>query len=100
MGFISHKDQRLPGDFKPFPAMRVLALDKVIAPQHVRPDFLELCPVAIIGVAPQSFLLGAFNPADLIGGRLTAEMAGKIGSFRNFFFVEKFSLFHNLHILA
>lgn len=100
MGFISHEDQRLPGDFKSFPATRVLALDKVITPQHVRLDLLELRPVALIGVSTQVFLLGALNPSDLIGGRLATEMAGKIGRLGNFFFVEKVSLFHDLHILA
>ena len=96
----SHEDQRLPGDFKSFSATRVLALDKVITPQHVRLDVLELRPVALVGVSAQRFLLGALNPSDLIGGRLPAEMAGEIGRLGNFLFVEKVSLFHNLHILA
>ena len=96
----SHEDQRLPSDFKPFPATRVLALDKVVSPQQIRPGFLKFRTVALVGVSPQGFLLGALNPADLVGGRLPAEMAGKIGRLGNFFFVEKVSFFHSLHILA
>jgi len=87
-------------DLKPFSAARILALGKVVPPQKVRSGFQEPCAVALVGVAPQTLFLCPLDPSDLIGASLAAEHAGEIGRLRNFFFVEKFSFFHEVVILA
>ena len=87
-------------DLKPFSAARILALNEIISPEHVRPGFLESRPVTLVGVPPQTFLLRPLDPSNLIRGSLTAEQAGEIGRLQNFLFVEKVPFFHELDILT
>ncbi len=87
-------------DLKPFSAARILALNEIVAPEHVRPGFLVSCPVALVGVPPQTLFLCPLDPSNLVRTSLAAEQAGEIGRLQNFLFVEKVPFFHELDILA
>jgi len=81
-------------NLEPFPAALVLALDEIVAAQHVGSGFLKTRAVVLVGATPQRFLFRPLDPPHIIGFRLAAVKTGKSGRFLGFLLVEEVTLVH------
>ncbi len=85
---------------KSLSASRILALDKVIGPQHVRPGLGEFRAVTFVSPGSQRLLLCPHNPSDVVRIGLMAKQTGKVGRLQHLLFFEKVTLVHKPHILT
>jgi len=97
----SQEDHRLETrNLKALSAAGILALDEIVAPQHIVPGFGKSRAILFVRVTWKLRPFCAHQPPNLVSFCLMTKQARESGRFQSFILVKKIALIHILRILA